>query len=289
LSQTTQIPGANGSDGNRYQITAPAFYAAGVIWRNFTVDRSPGQTLEPCCENLAILIDHATRLPQTLPVLHRFVADNPWYVPHERLDPLLDWLGETPLTPKHRVEDHLERLRHGIRQLEMATEEMKRLHPRGSKEGPGLPCGAAWYAARLMTKFFDFKPTGRVRFSQRNVALIVDTCTETFRLQAAVDTIIERSDWLNSQMLARRVKTVRKALRVLEVVRDRMPSRGIGAGFILREVKRLEEKPDPHPDFPYLQRRLDAAENARQEQKILREWKEHIKRNVVEKRQRRFA
>lgn len=286
MSQTNPNP-LEVSRGS-YTITTPSLHAARVIRRNFTVKPicageridgryapiilRTGQTLDPCQENIAILIDHAVKLPAKFRTLVEFVRETPWYVHAGKPDSMFKWLGHD----SNRLEDNLERLRHGTRQLQKVAESLP-YTPGPQRTEP--PCPAAWYAARVLCHYYEFEArTPRMRYSRKILALMIDLCTDIFRLQNSINDLLERSGWMDGQAeMQRRMKLIRTAVALIEYTKTHLPSPG-RMGMVIKEVQ-IREVPnytrDQQHDVDDLSRRLAGARSPHEERRILSEWTQH--------------
>lgn len=87
---------------------------------------------------------------------------------------------------------------------------------------------AAYHAADTVLKHFDIVPKrgGKVAPTQNNLAILIDVCTEIFRVEAAMDHLLRQSGWQNRSELASNLDRLRDAIRLMEIVRNRLPSFG---------------------------------------------------------------
>ncbi len=84
----------------------------------------------------------------------------------------------------------------------------------------------ALHAARTIMKNFDLQEKSTIRATERNLAILIDVCTQVFRVEAAVDHMVKTIPWADKAELARRLDQLRESIRAIEVVRNRMPNFG---------------------------------------------------------------
>lgn len=273
-----------------YRETIPAHRAATVISRNFAfvqsgyVDPKIGRKIEPTVENLARLIDYATKFPVVLPVIQWFVKNFQWYEPKalrqrgDYADEFVDWLGAKP---KHqRLEDEIERVRYGVRQLEIAKDQL----PQG-RERESLPSAAGWSAGHLLERHFKFTPLPNSRLQKfwqgaRTLGLIVDTSSGLCRVEKALNDICADTQWEDPQALLRNMGRLRQAMQLVELAYNRLPDRSTnGGGVKIREIPSSRAPVQrPRADVQDLSRRLSNAATPTEEQTILAQWAEHTRR-----------
>ena len=291
MRQQISAKQSNPENGGSYRVTAPATHAATVLVRNFQFRTLPGQKIDATADNLARVIDYSTRLPQMLPVLKWFVQENPWYdhkpvrsnVGDAYIDEFLDWTGEGRglYDRATRLEDNLERLRYGIRQLELAHEKLPRV------EGKGIPCGAAWQAAKNLFKIFEFEPQPRMRAivkrcgDKRTVAILIDTSASCFRVQACVERLMESSCWEDPLEMKSRIEQVRNGVRVVELVNNYIPAfPKQSTSYTVRPAGQETARPDiTQRELGDLSGKLAAATSPTEEQGILKDWRVHTNGN----------
>lgn len=88
---------------------------------------------------------------------------------------------------------------------------------------------AALHAARTLMRNFNLTEKANIAATERNIAIIVDVCTQVFRVEAAVENLVRHIPWYDRHELAQSMDQLREAIRVLEVARNRMPRYGNGA------------------------------------------------------------
>lgn len=83
----------------------------------------------------------------------------------------------------------------------------------------------ALHAAHTILQHFDLhqKPGGKVIPTERNLAILIDVCTDVFRIQIAVKNAVTKVSWQDKNELARNLEALQDSLRALEMVHNRMP------------------------------------------------------------------
>jgi hypothetical protein len=256
-----------------------------VIARNYSFSPQPGQKIDATVANVTRIIDWSTRLPQMIPLLQWFSSEHQWYDPkpvrvrHEEgnlVDEFLDWIGDgnARLDSAKRLDDDLERLRHGIRQLEIQYEKL----PKSDEKG--IPCGAAWNAAKNLLRLYRFEEHGRTKFSDRNLALIIDTSANCFRVEASLEKLLKESQWLNKHELSQNLTITRRAMRVIELVKNSMPAAKERSKYTLKlREPAASEKRIGKRELADVRSKLADAATPKQEQRILRDWRIHTNGN----------
>ncbi len=68
------------------------------------------------------------------------------------------------------------------------------------------------------------RPCSRVRATEHNVAILIDVCTQAFRVERVMTHMIKQVPWLDKNSLAANLDQLRDAVRAVEIVRNSMPS-----------------------------------------------------------------
>ncbi len=84
----------------------------------------------------------------------------------------------------------------------------------------------ALHAARTILKNFDLLQKDKIKATERNLAILIDVCTQVFRVQAAADKLTRIVPWTNKQELAQNLEQLQDAIRAVELVKNRMPNFG---------------------------------------------------------------
>lgn len=236
----------------KYKLSAPALHTSRTLWRNFEITAWRDQ-VEPTKESIATVLDHSMRLPETMRLVETMVRNNPW----------LD---------RHALERNLERVQHGIRELERGLKTL----PHFADEVTAPTSAAAQTAVRDLIALFRFDQIGRIKPTVKNLALIVDVCSDVFRAHDAIRWMVRQLDWQNKDELKRQIKHLRTGLRMLDTVRMRMPSFASGQTYVVKtEVDRIDVAITANRQrvTKEVARQLIAAKNVAEEQRILRDWR----------------
>lgn len=144
------------------------------------------------------------------------------------------------------------------------------MNPQDNKYEVSAP---ALHAARTVLKNFDITETkgGRIRATEKNLAIIIDVCTGIFRVERAMDNMLNNLPWHNKEDLASNMDMLRDAIRAVDMVRKHIPSYGgRGNSNVLRD---LGSREPPRRDTKYIQQVSNALRTAKtpdEEQKVLR-------------------
>jgi hypothetical protein len=270
---------------NGHQPTAPALWAARTLDKNFLY--VPRGQYAATVENLAKVIDATTRLPVLVPKITQFVKDNPWKNPrsmqmrHELHEAgLANELSviDSPYTRQVRLEDNLDQLQAGVRELEEVYDGL----PQYEDQRPGhFPSALARNAQKNLYELWNWVGVKqkRVQLTLRNVAVIVDICTNLFRVVDDCHWLCKQSPWMDRHELARRLNVMRRGLRVFELMKNRLPSAAsdetqrtvfLDFGDIEHEMNEQQRR-----ELRELSERLAEARSPDQEQQILRDWQVH--------------
>jgi len=237
-------------------------------------------------ENVARIIDYSTRLPLLVPEVQKFVRSNPWYVHkeqrmrHELNDAgLADWIiNDSPYNRKDRLESNVEGLRQGVRHLEEIYDQLPQ-HKNGSTGT--FPSALAWAAQKNLYSLWDWTgQKGRIKLTPHNVAAIVDITAKLTEIMDDCHWLCKRSPWLDKYELQRHMGTMRKGLKVFELMRNRLPVYApensshvkviVDVGDVQKELTAQQQR-----ELQELSARLVAARTPAEEQRILRDWRIH--------------
>lgn len=261
--------------------------AARTLNKNFLFQAKTTSKYAATVENLARIIDYSTRLPLLVPAVQQFVRENPWYTPkdmrmrHELDDAgLQDWIiDDSPYNRKQRLEDNVEQLRHGVRQIEEVYEKL----PQYEDKQPGrFPSALAWTAQQNLYSMWDWtgQKQNRIRLTAHNVAATIDI---TAKLSQIVDDcywLCRRSPWVSKEDLQRHMGTMRRGLQVFELMKNKLPGYApennshVKVVIDVEDVKR-ELTAQQQRELQELSVRLAGARSPAEEQTILREWRIH--------------
>lgn len=210
-----------------YEISAAAQHAANVALRNF--DLLPIGRVEPTAKNLATVIDVATQAFRAEAALDAVVKAAPW-------------------VRRDELKANLERLRDALRAMETVRMNMPRY--RDSAVDETIPefikdyrvSAPAAHAARAVLQLFQLVQRAAIRPTENNLAILIDVCTQIFRVERAMDTVLKRISWGTRDGALGSLDDLRQAMRAIEIVRNRMPARDRGMKVTIREKQDIEVK-----------------------------------------------
>ena len=190
-----------------YKVSAPAQHAATTLLRNFDL-RALGD-IAPTQQNIATIIDVATQAFRLQKAVDQLVRVSPWWNPNA-------------------LEESLEQLQDAVRAVEMVREGMPRF---GARNAPNeikeyssyITSAPALHAAKTLLQNFLITPKASIQATEKNLAILVDVCTDIFRVEAAVDYVIRSLPWSSRGSLVSNLDVLRKAMRAVELVNNRMP------------------------------------------------------------------
>lgn len=82
---------------------------------------------------------------------------------------------------------------------------------------------AALHTARVLMRNFSMQPTGNIQATEKNLAIIVDVCTNIFRIERGVNYMVKKIRWQTSDELKGNLDQLREALRVIDILYSRIP------------------------------------------------------------------
>lgn len=212
-----------------YEISAPAQHAAHVILRNFII--LPTGRIEATPSNLATLIDVATQSFRLVKVMDTLVKNAPWWnasALHENLEQLQDAVRSVE-TVLDNIPQYAKDNGNGI-----PVNELKEFVTRYRVSAPAL------YAARSIQQHFLLRRKGALDATERNIAILVDVCTQVFRVEMAVRYFLTRIPWQHRAQAGQALKEMQEGLRVVELVRNRMPAKEKPIKITLYEKQEVE-------------------------------------------------
>ena len=209
-----------------YKVSAPAQHAATTILRNF--DLTPLGTIEVTPQNVATIVDVATQVFRLHKAMDHLVQVSPWW-------------------NANALEKNLEQLQEAVRAVEIVREGMPRFRAANAPaEIQGYPSyvtsAPALHASKMLMQNFRFTPRASIQATEKNLAILVDVCTDVFRVEMAVDYVIRSLPWSSRGELISNLDTLRKAMRAVELVNNRMPRRADPITIPVRQKEELEIK-----------------------------------------------
>jgi hypothetical protein len=212
-----------------YSVSAPAIHAARTLSMHYHLIEKAGGDVPFSDHNVAVLIDvhtQAWRIKAAMKNLFKHM-----YYPDVR-----------------SLEANMEAVRAGIEALDAQRRNMPtfddesadRLHDRLGIEDKQSRSGAnqqameyrvsapALHACRMIHQHFDFveKESGTIEYSERNVAGIIDICTQIWRLEIAMNELCTRTPWETRGEYLQHVAVIRRALQAVDLAQMRLPSYG---------------------------------------------------------------
>ncbi len=213
-------------DQIEYKVSAPALHAARTIALHFHFIEKSDSDIPYCDHNVAVLIDVHTQAFRIKDAMRACFASREFYYPD------LNDLEQNLESVQHHVSE-LDRLRHRLPRFV----DDERLHQRlgvENKPAPGTPLDANEYgvsapalnAARMLMRHFDFveREDTFVFLSEKNIAGIIDTCTEIRHLESALHLICTQTRWQHKDELRNNLNVMRKAMHTLDTAQMRMPT-----------------------------------------------------------------
>ena len=93
------------------------------------------------------------------------------------------------------------------------------------------PSAPAVHAARMILRNFRLESLGRIPVSERNLAIIIDVCTQTHRTKPVIAKLINGTpwagimcQWADKAEFNRHSELLRHSIRELELAHNRMPN-----------------------------------------------------------------
>ena len=244
-------------------ISAPASHAAETIFKNFEV-RERGQ-IEATPNNVGIVIDVCTQIYRVAPAMTSFVRMLPW-------------------ANAEILADQMKNLQDAVRSLQSLREGMPKYGETPVEDGvtgaaPSLLTGGhystsapAAHAARTLWGQFYFIRKVALDSTERNLAIIVDVCTEVFRIERVVDRLVRASRSSAGKTFPSQLADVRDAIRAVELVRNRTPQYApTGPSVIVADRPKVELQLTRQQlkDAQEFAQRVAAARTVTEQQQIL--------------------
>lgn len=197
----------------QYQISGPALHAARTVWRNWIPRET--STYEATLRNVALMIDAATKIYQLQQQIDRLVAIAPW--------------GKSRI---HELQRNMEEIREVIELVRLTHEQMQAGYVH--RTAHQTPHEGAWQqyqqseqarrAARLLWKHYAWEkqPFGKLPPTEKNIAIVIDVCIDTWRANVSLPLLLQESGWINRDF-GDNFRALRRALQAMELLRDRAP------------------------------------------------------------------
>lgn len=288
------------SPSEPYVISAPALHAARCILMHFRL--TPNAALKPTERVIATLIDVHTKAFRAKAALKEFFSDLDGVEWHQ----LLLSNGSGHSDNWKQIAEHMEILRHRIARLKQLNERMPRWEDedsellnaktgievkRSKKQMMQIGAEAVEYgvspaalnAARILMDEFDFteRSPGSPRQltlrevreeNESRIAVLIDTCTQMWIIQKSMDRICSQTPWMDRASFQSSVEEIRRAMRLLDVATNMIPSFRKLNGMLWNKPGELTAiNPDQVRHISELRSKLAAAKSLEEEQRILRE------------------
>jgi hypothetical protein len=132
----------------------------------------------------------------------------------------------------------------------------------------------ALHAANTVLRHFDLlvKPEGKIGPTVNNLAILIDVCTNSFRLQDSVALVLRTANWADKQSIIKNMDAMREALRALEVISNHCPryEATIKVPVWQKQAVEHEVSRDLQREMSNISRALGTARTAEEEQAVLR-------------------
>ena len=191
-----------------YQPSAPAVHTASTLLKNFDIN-ALGR-VEANNHNVAVIVDVCTQIYRLAPTITLLTREIPWHQPKV-------------------VVERMDLLRQRVQELGVARSKMPRYNggagegqPVGSQQGQQVSA-AALHSARMLLRNFEFVRKAKLKPTERTLAVLVDVCTDVFRVERAIDQITQSSLWGKGAELQPRLNELRRLVRELELLKNRLP------------------------------------------------------------------
>lgn len=201
-----------------YQISVPAVHAARTILRNYNVVEI-GQ-IAATESNIATLIDVSTQMFRLTPHLTSIVKSTGW-------------------VKREDIRQNMERLQASVEAIRLVTEKLPQYRDAEGCEEYQVSAPAL-HAARALLQHFDLIQKAKVRATEKNLAILIDVCTNISRLMGAIHQIAKVALTPRGETFREHLDLVRQAMRAIEVVRNRLPMQGPEVRITLRQHHEVE-------------------------------------------------
>lgn len=133
----------------------------------------------------------------------------------------------------------------------------------------------ALHAARTLMRHFQLIPTAKCRIQPtlKNIGIMIDLCTATFRMQRALDYVCDEAPWRDKDEFIRNYERMRNAIRAIEVVKNSTERYEDQNAVPIWQKERVEAEltRGQVEEMRAVGARLAAARTVDEEQAILRE------------------
>lgn len=132
----------------------------------------------------------------------------------------------------------------------------------------------ALYAAQTVLRHFELlvRPEGKIGPTLNNLAILIDVCTDSFRLQDSITHVLTSANWASRQSIVENMDKLREALRALEIVRNHSPryENVVQVPAWQKQAVEREISKDLQRAMSDISRALGTARTVEEEQAVLR-------------------
>lgn len=220
MPKETQLKVEKSVPTTNYSPSSPALHTAEVLFRNYQL--SERGRVEATKHNVAVVVDACTQVFRFELHLTALVKAAPW---------------NQPTTLK----DRLDLVRDAVTALQAIQRKLPRYENAPPSDGKAVSqegyhaSAPAVYAARGLVQNFLFTQRANLAPTERNIAIIVDVCTEIFRIEQEVYRVAKVVLGQHPEQLVRNLEQLQQALRAVELVRNRMPRQAPQMRVTIRE------------------------------------------------------
>lgn len=128
---------------------------------------------------------------------------------------------------------------------------------------------AATHAARAIMKNFELRQIGKIPVTEKNVAIIVDVCTQIFRVENALNYFFSRDAFNRLEFNKETLEDLKDAISVLDRARKTLPSYAEETGEVIKEIEREPMSQRQLDQIALVQEKIREAKTPEEELKVL--------------------
>ena len=98
----------------------------------------------------------------------------------------------------------------------------------------------AWHAARTIMRNFNLDMKGTIQPTEKNLAILIDVCTQVFRVQGALDQMATTVRALHKEDLKHQLQMLREAVEAVDMAGRRMPGYRVSPRVTIAEREKIE-------------------------------------------------
>lgn len=133
----------------------------------------------------------------------------------------------------------------------------------------------ALHAARTLMKHFELVPKrgGRIRNTENNIAILIDVCTQSFRMQNALDALCANVPRFDRTQSLQQMAILKEMVATIDLVRNKAPRYGEEAEVPLWQTEAVEAEltRGQMQEMQLVSKALAGARSVNEEQQILRQ------------------